>query len=56
MTFCDTLPKTKRPRAERPCEPTTMRSGCQVSAFLMIAQAGESAHASAHTSQVGKDF
>ena len=30
-----------------------MRSGCQVSAFLMIAQAGESAHASARTSQAG---
>ena len=32
-TFWDTLPRTTRARAERPCVPMTTRSGDQVRAF-----------------------
>ena len=48
--FCDTLP-SRNAQSGAAVDPTTRRSGCQVSAFLTTAQAGESAHASACTRQ-----
>jgi hypothetical protein len=44
----------KRPSAERPCDPTTIRSGFHSSALLRIAEAGDPAIASARTSHAGK--
>lgn len=51
-TFFDTLPRKSRPSADRPSVPTTIKSAPQSSAFLITADAGESAPASARTSHV----
>lgn len=53
-TFWETLPKTKRPRAERPCEPTTIRPGFHSSALVISWLAGEPKELSAVTCHFGK--
>src|SRR5688572_19152725 len=44
-TFCETLPRKRRSRVERPCEPNITRSAFQFVALVRIPQPGESAHA-----------
>ena len=53
-TLCETLPSTNRPRAVRPCEPTTTRSGFHWSARKTTSHAGEPQTASADTFHPGK--
>src|SRR5689334_11039059 len=40
-TVCETLPRRKRPTAEWPCEPTTIRSAFQIAALARTQDAGE---------------
>src|SRR5262249_41984511 len=51
---CEMLPRNIRPNAERPCEPTTIRSACQLLALENSSQLGEPQSDSCLTVQSGK--
>src|SRR6185295_12292331 len=53
-TSSDTLPRTRRPIAERPWDPTTIRSASHCSAFRINSEEGVPARTSPRTCQVGK--
>src|SRR5581483_2903661 len=53
-SHCEMLPRNQRPIALRPCEPTTMRSAFQPSAFANSSQFGEPQIDSCFTFQFGK--
>ena len=52
-TCCDTLPKTSRPRVDRPYEPTTTKSVLKAAAPFASAQWTSSEGASADTNHSG---